>query len=327
MGLRQIAAEELGMDPAKVLVTMPDTDVNGYDAGSQGSRTTRVVGQAVRGAAEQVRRRVLETAAALLEASEADLEMADGTVAVKGDPDTRIQLAEIARAAAARGGPIAGTGSYTTPLPPYDKTCASGFLFPTFPTPTYHVHVAEVEVDPVTGNVAILRYVVVQEVGRVINPTGVAGQIQGAVTQGLGYALWEWLQLHGGVYQQRTLEAYGLPLAVDVPQVEIVTLEHSEPEGPYGAKGVAEPPVVPVAAAVGNAIADGLRARYQSHPGHARSRPARAWTAVTACGLTYGSASTSAARTPTWWPCAAPTSSRRPSARPPQRSGGASLTR
>lgn len=258
MGLRQIAAEELGMDPAKVLVTMPDTDVNGYDAGSQGSRTTRVVGQAVRGAAEQVRRRVLETAAALLEASEADLEMADGTVAVKGDPDTRIQLAEIARAAAARGGPIAGTGSYTTPLPPYDKTCASGFLFPTFPTPTYHVHVAEVEVDPVTGNVAILRYVVVQEVGRVINPTGVAGQIQGAVTQGLGYALWEWLQLHGGVYQQRTLEAYGLPLAVDVPQVEIVTLEHSEPEGPYGAKGVAEPPVVPVAAAVGNAIADAV---------------------------------------------------------------------
>ncbi|HUY47151.1 MAG TPA: xanthine dehydrogenase family protein molybdopterin-binding subunit [Streptosporangiaceae bacterium] len=267
MGLRQIAAEELGLDTSNVQVSMPDTDVNGYDAGSQGSRTTRVVGRAVRGAAEQVRKRVFETAAAMLEAGEADLELVDGSVGVKGDPSTRIPLAVIARSAAGKGGPITGSGSYTTPLPSYDKTCASGFLFPTFPTPTYHVHVAEVEVDPVTGNVTILRYIVVQEVGRVINPTGVAGQIQGGVTQGLGYALWEWLQLDGGTYQQQTLEAYGLPLAVDVPRVEIVTLEHNEPEGPYGAKGVAEPPVVPVAAAVGNAIADAVgKARAATAP-------------------------------------------------------------
>lgn len=258
MGLRQIAAEELGLDASNVVVTMPDTDVNGFDAGSQGSRTTRVVGRAVRAAGEQVRGRVLRTAAALLEVSEADLELSGGTVGVKGDPASAISLGAIAQAATAADGPITGAGSYTTPMPAYDPTCASGFLFPAFPTPTYHVHIAEVAVDPVTGNVRVLRYLVVQEVGRVINPVGVAGQIQGGVTQGLGYALWEWLQLDAGSYRQRTFEAYGLPLAVDVPEVQIITLEHGEPEAPHGAKGVAEPPVVPVAAAVGNAVADAL---------------------------------------------------------------------
>lgn len=268
MGLRQIAAEELGLDTSRVLVTMPDTDVNGYDAGSQGSRTTRVVGRAVKAAGEQVRKLVLETAAQLLEAGEADLELVDGTVGVKGDPGSRVSLAAVAQSAARTRGPIAASGSYATPLPAYDLACATGFLFPAFATPTYHVHVAEVEVDPVTGNVRVLRYIVVQEVGRVINPVGVAGQIQGGVTQGLGYALWEWLKLDRGAYQQQTFEAYGLPLAVDVPQVQIVTLEHGEPEGPYGAKGVAEPPVVPVAAAVANAVADAVAKSSAAVPGH-----------------------------------------------------------
>jgi CO/xanthine dehydrogenase Mo-binding subunit len=258
MALRQIAAEELAVDTSRVLVTMPDTDASGFDAGSQGSRTTRVVGQAVRAAGEQVRGQVLRTVAALLEVSESDLELADGMVGVKGDPASVISLAEVARAAAAATGPITGAGSYTTPPPAYDPSCASGFLFSTFPTPTYHVHIAEVAVDPVTGNVTVLRYLVVQEVGRVINPVGVAGQIQGGVAQGLGYALWEWLQLDAGRYRQRTFEAYGLPLAVDVPDIQIITLEHDEPEAPHGAKGVAEPPVVPVAAAVGNAVADAV---------------------------------------------------------------------
>jgi CO/xanthine dehydrogenase Mo-binding subunit len=259
MGLRQIAAAELALDPTRVVVTMPDTDVNGFDAGSQGSRTTRVVGRAVKAAGEQVRARVLSTAAGILEVSPADLELSDGKVGVKGDPAAAISLAEVAEAAASAGGPISAAGSYATPLPSYDPTCATGFLFPTFATPTYHVHVAEVGVDPVTGNVTVLRYLVAQEVGRVINPVGVAGQVQGGVTQGLGYALWEWLQLDAGRYRQQTFETYGLPLAVDVPGVQIVTLEHDDDdETPHGAKGVAEPPVVPVAAAIGNAVADAV---------------------------------------------------------------------
>lgn len=257
-GVRQIAAEEFGLSAEKVIVTMPDTDAAAFDAGSQGSRTTHIVGRAVREAAVEVRVRIIDTAATLLEAAPEDLELIDGTVGVVGAPKSRVSLAEVAVAAQTAGEAITGSGSYTTPMPSVNPTCASGLLFPAFPTPTYHVHVAEVEVDPVTGRIRVLRYLVAQEVGRAINPEAVRGQIQGGVVQGLGYALWETLQIDGGRYLQRTLETYGLPLSIDVPEVEITLLEHPDPAGPYGAKGVAEPPVIPVAAAIGNAVADAL---------------------------------------------------------------------
>ncbi len=266
MGLRQIAAEEFGIGASDVLVTMPDTDVAGYDAGSQGSRTTRVVGMAVIAAAAQVRERVLSIASDHFEAAAADLEVVDGGVQVRGVPSRRLTLAEVAKLAASNGGPITGAGSYSTPLPNYSPTCATGFLFPAFPTPTYHLHVAEVEVEPLVGTVRVLRYIVVQEVGRVVNPTGVVGQIQGGVAQGLGYALWEWLESEGGRYRQRTFESYGLPLSVDVPRVEVVTLEHGDSDSPHGAKGVGEPPIVPVAAAVANAVSDAIGAEVDAIP-------------------------------------------------------------
>jgi CO/xanthine dehydrogenase Mo-binding subunit len=257
MGVTQIVAEEVGVQPWDVRVTMPDTASAGFDAGSQGSRTTHIVGRAARTAAAEVRRRVLDVASEIMEAARADLEVVDGMVGVRGAPSSRIPLAAVAAAARERGDPISAAGEYATPAPPYDPTCASGLLFPTFPTPTYHVHLAEVEVDDVTGVVRVLRYVVAQEVGRAINPAGVLGQVQGGVAQGLGYALWEGLSIASdGRYRQRTLESYRLPVATDVPDVEVVLLEHPDPEGPFGAKGVAEPPVVPVAGAIANAIAD-----------------------------------------------------------------------
>jgi CO/xanthine dehydrogenase Mo-binding subunit len=173
------------------------------------------------------------------------------------DPQRSVTLGQVAGAAMFDGGPIISSGSYATPAPKHDPDAATGLLFATFPTPTYHVHVAEVEVDPVTGRVTVLRYLVAQEVGRAINPAGVMGQIQGGVTQGLGYALWETLQIgDDGRYRQRSLEAYKLPIALDVPRVEVILLEHPADAGPYGAKGVAEPPIVPVAAAIANAVAD-----------------------------------------------------------------------
>ena len=258
MGITQIVAAELGVQPADVVVTMPDTDSAGYDAGSQGSRTTHIVGRAATKAAAEMREKIFSVAADLLEADEHDLELSDDAVIVKGDPQSGVPLAEVASAATWTIGPITATGSYVTPPVPFNPGCATGLLFPVFPTPTYHVHLAEVEVDPMTGKVDVLRYVVAQEVGKAINPVGVRGQIQGGVTQGLGYALYESIQIADARYQERRLETYRLPLAVDVPNVEIVLLEHPEPNGPHGAKGVAEPSVVPVAAAVGNAVADAI---------------------------------------------------------------------
>ncbi|MGH8916306.1 MAG: xanthine dehydrogenase family protein molybdopterin-binding subunit [Acidimicrobiia bacterium] len=259
MGVTQIAAEELSLDVDQVIVSMPDTDTSPFDAGSQGSRTTHVVGRAVANAAVDLRQKVFEIAGAMLEASIEDLELRDGHVMVRGVPDSRLSLSEVATEATTQGKSIAATGAYATPQPKFDPTCATGLLFSTFPTPTYHLHQAEVRVDPVTGNVEVLRYIVAQEVGRAVNPIGVHGQIQGGVAQGLGYALWENLDIDkSGRYRQRTLESYRLPLSTDVPRVESIILEHPDPAGPFGAKGVAEPPVVPVAAAIVNAISDAV---------------------------------------------------------------------
>jgi len=257
MGVRQIAADEVGVDPGDVVLTMPDTDGQGHDGGSQGSRTTHIVGRAVQEAGSQLREQIIQTGARMLGESPDDVELGDGRIAVKGEWNRRVSLAEVARTAMNDRGPLVATGSYTTPMPKYDPDTAVGLLFPTFPTPTYHVHIAEVEVDPATGDVTVLRYVVVQEVGKAINPEGVLGQIQGGVVQGIGYVLYEGLQIgEDARYRQRTLEAYRMPIALDVPQVEAKLLEHPEEAGPHGAKGVAEPPIVPVAAAIANAIAD-----------------------------------------------------------------------
>jgi CO/xanthine dehydrogenase Mo-binding subunit len=267
MGVTQIAAEELGIDPDQVIVSMPDTDTSPYDAGSQGSRTTHVVGRAVGNASKELRSQIFEVAGSMLEASPEDLQLADGYVTMKGDPESRVSLARVAGEATARGNSIAATGAYATPQPDYDPTCATGLLFTTFPTPTYHVHLAEVRVDPVTGNVEVLRYLVAQEVGKTVNPDGVFGQIQGGVAQGLGYALWENLSIGAdGRYRQRTLETYRLPLATDIPRVETIILEHADEAGPFGAKGVAEPPVVPVAAAIANAVSAAIGAPVDSIP-------------------------------------------------------------
>ena len=256
MGVRQIAAAEFGLGADQVFVTSPDTDTQAFDAGSQGSRTTHVVGMAIKAAAKQLKPRLFNIASGLLHALPDDLELGGGNVCVRDDPSRAVSLAEVARTALGVGGPLSATGTYNVPLPKWDPDSAQGLLFPVFPVPTYHVHLAEVEVDPDDGSVRVTRYVVAQEVGRMINPDGVYGQIQGGVAQGMGYALWEGLETQDGRYTRRTLESYGLPLAVDIPDVEIMVLEHPCEAGPYGAKGAAEPPIVPVAAAIANAVSD-----------------------------------------------------------------------
>jgi CO/xanthine dehydrogenase Mo-binding subunit len=253
-GVVQVVAEELGVRPEEVVVLPPDTDAATFDAGAQGSRTLFHAGNAVRIAAEEVRAKVFETASRMMEVAAADLELAEGAVRIVGASDRATPLADVAQEALWATGPIVGSGTYVSPPVPYDEGCMVGAMFTGFNAVTFHVHFAEVRVDPETGRVEVLRYVVVQDVGRAINPSAIEGQVQGGVAQGLGYALYERLDTANGIYVQQDLEAYRLPTALDVPPIEIVLLEHPAPHGPFGAKGVAEPPVVPVAAAVGNAV-------------------------------------------------------------------------
>jgi len=257
-GVVQIVASELGLRPQDVVLLAPDTDAAPYDAGAQGSRTLPSVGFAAREAAREVRRQVLEVASDLLEISPDDLELREGGVQAQGAPDRRVSLAAVAEAALWTRGPIQGTGRHVSPPTPIDAHCLSGALIPAFNAPSYHLHMAEVEVDPETGRVTILRYVVVQDVGRAINPPAIEGQVQGAVVQGIGYALYEGMRIENGSYLDYSFETYRLPTAYEAPRVETILLEKPWPHGPYGAKGAAEPPIVPVAAAIGCAVSDAI---------------------------------------------------------------------
>ncbi len=265
-GVVQIVAEELGLDPTEVHLAAPDTDVAGYDGGGQGSRTTRAVGRAAQHAAVQARERLFETAAPLLEADAADLALLDGIVRDTQRPERQVPLTDVLAAAAFGAGAVMGSGRHGEAPVPFDPERARGLAFPALPTPTYHVHLAKVSIDPITGVVRVLRYVVAQEVGRAINPAAVVGQIQGGVAQGIGYALYENLRLDSGQYLEQSLKNYRLPVAADVPEVEMRILEHPDGSGPFGAKGAAEPPMVLVPAAIGNAVADALGVRIPKIP-------------------------------------------------------------
>jgi CO/xanthine dehydrogenase Mo-binding subunit len=254
----QVVAEELGMKPEDVVLLPVDTDTAGYDMGVQGSRTAYNVGNALRTASAQVRDQVLHVAAQALEIAPEDLELVDSAVQPIGDPARAMSMTAVAQTALWSSGPIMGQGAFVSPPVEVPPGCTVGSLIPGIHVPTYHVHLAEVEVDPDTGHVTIVRYVVAQDVGRIINRQQIEGQIQGAVLQGVGYALYEDLRLRDGHYLDTTLESYRLPGALDAPPIEIELLEFPSPAGPYGAKGVAEPPIIPVAAAISCAVTDAI---------------------------------------------------------------------
>ena len=258
-GVTQIVAESLGLDPGDVVLMPSDTDAGPYDMGAAGSRTTVAVGNAARIAADEVRERALRTAQALLEVAPEDLELTGGMVRAKGAPQVAVSLGAVASAATWSTGPITGHGSYNQDPVPFNAQCSVGNLLPAFAQSTFHVHLCEVEVDPETGKVKVVRYVVAQDVGKAINPRAVIGQIEGGVVQGLGYTLYEDLRLDGaGRFLEDRLETFRLPTALEAPPIEAILVEGHASPGPFGAKGVGEPPIIPVAAVVANAISDAI---------------------------------------------------------------------
>ena len=142
--------------------------------------------------------------------------------------------------------------------PEYDTGCISGSVFGGFTGGSYHTHIAEVEVDPDTGQVTILRYIVAQDVGKALNPQAISAQVDGGVLQGIGYSLFEDLRLEDGVCLDWGFGSYRLPTAADAPDIELALVEVPDPVGAYGVKGAAEAPIIPVAGAIANAVADAI---------------------------------------------------------------------
>ena len=247
----QVCADVLGVRYEDVTVRHGDTNALPDSVGTYGSRGTVLGGNAVLGAAERVRDRILAVAARELEAHPADLELAGGAVRVRGVSDRTLTLREVARAAAAGRALAAGAEPGLEALEYYaqDKM-----------TYGHGVHVAMVEVDADTGAVRILNYAVVHDVGRAINPMLVEAQILGGLAQGLGAALHEELTYdESGQLAAGTLMEYHLPVATDLPPVDVcVREEDPSPTNRLGVKGAGEDGIVAAGAAVANAVADAL---------------------------------------------------------------------
>jgi carbon-monoxide dehydrogenase large subunit len=252
--LAQLAADELGLGLADVLVRQGDTSLVGYGQGSVASRSATAGGGAVVLAARRVREKALRIAAHLLEADPADLELRDGQARVVGSPDRRVSLAEIGR--------LAHVTPYFLPPGVEPGLQATEYFDTVDITFSNGVHLAALEVDLETGLVEILKYVVVEDCGTIINPDIVDGQVVGGLAQGLGDALFEEILYdeHGQV-RNASLMDYLLPAATEVPNVTIEHLCSPSPNTVLGIKGVGESGTIPVGAAIANALADAIDPR------------------------------------------------------------------
>lgn len=249
-----IAAEELNLPASAVNITHDNTDSMPYSGLSAGSKTIYTVGSAVLAAARDARSQLFTIAAEMLEASPADMELHDGNVMVKGVPEKYVTLQQIA----------ANTMRFGAP---YEPVFGRGSSANRISSPMFAAHLAKVAVDPETGEVHVLDYIAAQDVGRAINPAEVEGQIHGGVVQGIGWALFEGMTYdENGQLLTSTLMDYALPLGKDVPPITPLVVEVPSNLGPFGARGVGEPPVVPVAAAIANAIKDAVGVQMTEIP-------------------------------------------------------------
>jgi xanthine dehydrogenase molybdenum-binding subunit len=250
--LAQIVAEELGIPFENVSVVTGDTETAPFSVFSVGSMITRSLAPPVCQACRDVKDQLCRKGAKQLKVRQKDVEYTHGRVQVKGTPEKYVSLAELARGVAHFPGesPITGRGS------------SKGLL----QSPVFTVEVADVEVDKETGKVKVLSFAAAQDVGLAINPTLVEGQIQGAVAQGIGWALSENSIFHKGVMQNATFLDYRIPTAADVPSVDTLLVEVSFDASPFGIRGVGEPPIVPSLATMANAIHSATGVRLKELP-------------------------------------------------------------
>ena len=248
---RQVVAEDLGIPAEDVGFTRMDTDSFHFDTGA-GAAGSRVATRAAQGAAEEVRSKLTGLAAEFYGWPEERIVFQECRVFVEGDPDKGVPLKELAaKAVAAQGGPIFGEMTHTADHAEVTSYCAQ---------------VAEVEVDPETGQVKVHRIVTAHDVGTILNPLGHQGQIDGAVIQGLGYALMEGLEPEEGRIDTLSLGESKVPSIKDIPELVTVLMESPGGTGPYQAKGIGENPISPVTPAIANAIYDAVGVRIQDIP-------------------------------------------------------------
>ena len=244
-------AEVLGIAVEDVNPQVGDTESVGFTSMTGGSGAAFKTGWASYEAAHDVKRQMIDRAARLWECEPGDVEMVDDVFRHTSDPELRMSFKELAERAMEAGGPIVGRAN----LDP--KGVGSALA----------TNIVDLEVDPETGKVTILRYTAVQDAGKAIHPSYVEGQIQGGVVQGIGWALnEEYYMSDDGQMMNASLLDYRMPTALDLPMIDTVIVEVPNPTHPYGVRGVGEVSIVPPLAAIANAIYDAIGIRMTSLP-------------------------------------------------------------
>jgi CO/xanthine dehydrogenase Mo-binding subunit len=274
MAMPVFVGQELGIDPKDISMQYQDTDVAPWDMGSCGSQTTFNSGRAILAAAQEVRDQLLDAAAERLEADREDLELVDGVARVKGSPERSVAVADLV----GEIGTVHGKGSGEVPTAPTGDTggCVGRLGNETFLAPQLITQAAHVKVDRETGVVRVLRVAAAHDSGRILNRLGADGQVLGGVMMGIGLALSEGTMLddHGRQRNPHLLD-YKLMTCSDAPAIDIDWIQYDS-VGPRGSKGVGEPPQVPTAGAIANAISKVLGRQVR----HLPMTPERVWEAA-----------------------------------------------
>jgi len=259
-----IVAEELSVPLGRVEVINSDTSVKPWDVGVHASRTTFIAGNAALLAARALKAKLLALAASVMDEQAEDLELSQGRVRVKGQSDRGMEYDRVVRAGHFREGgqTLVAEAFYDPPTAMLSKdlhgnvSAAYGFA----------AQAALVEVSEATGQVEVLKVASAHDVGRALNPPAAEGQIHGGIHMGLGYALSEELVIQEGRVLNPQFMEYAILLASDMPEIVIQLIETVDEAGPFGAKGLGESGVIPVAAAVANAVKDAVGVRLTELP-------------------------------------------------------------
>ena len=249
--ISMMAAEVLGIAAEDVLPSIVDTDSVGFTSGTGGSSVTHKAGVAAHAAASDVNRQMIDRAARVWDIDPSEIEIASGVFRSKSDPELSISFKELAAELNGTGGPVAGRAALTTR--------GEGGAFAG--------NIVDVEVDPETGKVEVLRCTVFQDAGKAIHPSYVEGQMQGGTVQGIGWALnEEYFMDDAGKMANSTFLDYRMPLALDLPMIDTVIVEVANPSHPFGVRGVGEVSIAPPLATMANAIHDAIGIRMDRLP-------------------------------------------------------------
>jgi CO/xanthine dehydrogenase Mo-binding subunit len=261
-----IAAHELGIPIDWVNVALVDSDISPHGLGTFGDRATTLAGNAVKNAAIDARNQLIDAASKRFGVHPAELTIGEGIIFSKRDHSLQMEFKEAAQIVSYEkaGAAVLGRGEFLPPnVSMVDPETKVGNISCAYP---FVAQVAEVEVDLNTGEIKLLSLTAAHDLGKTINPLMAEGQVHGAVAQGIGFALMEEIQVNGGEVTSQNFRSYKVPRAKDIPPIYTIFVESNDPNGPYGAKGLAEPALTPIAPAIANAICHATGIRLKDLP-------------------------------------------------------------